>query len=74
MFDSVPVYKTPICPRCGKSQFGIREIDVQNANFRHYAVMCTACGCVVGTESVELINRFDKLELRMDRAGIPKAD
>ena len=36
--------------------------------------MCTACGCVVGPESMELINRFNKLEQRMDRAGFPKAD
>ena len=74
MFGSLSVCKTPICPRCGKSQFGIREIDVQNANFRHYAVMCTACGCVVGTESMELIDRLNKLAQSMDRAGYPKAD
>lgn len=74
MFGSMPVYKTPICPRCGKAQFGIREIEVQGANFRHYAVLCTACGCVVGTESLELIDRFNRLEERMNRAGFPKAE
>ena len=31
MFSSCPVFVTPICPRCGKGQFGIKELEVQNA-------------------------------------------
>lgn len=70
MFSNFPVAVTPICPRCGKNSFGIKEIEVQNANFRHFAVLCTSCGCVVGTETMEVIDRFNKIEQRLDRAGL----
>jgi uncharacterized Zn finger protein (UPF0148 family) len=56
------VYTNPICPKCGKSHFGIREIDVQDANFRHFAIICTSCGCIVSTETMQDDDRQAKLE------------
>lgn len=57
-----PVYTNPTCPKCGKSHFGIREIDVQDANFRHFVIICTACGCIVSTETTQDDDRQAKLE------------
>ena len=70
MFSDCPVIVAPICPRCGKNSFGIKEIDVQNANFRHFAVLCTSCGCVVGTETMEVVDRFNRIEQLLHRAGL----
>lgn len=67
MFNSIPVYKTPICPRCGMSRFGIKELEVQNANWVHYAIICMACGCIVGTESVQDTSILNKIA---DRLGV----
>lgn len=68
-----PVIANPICPRCGKGQFGIKEFAVQGANYRHFAIICTACGCVVGTETMQddarknqLQNAIDSLSLTMN--------
>lgn len=67
----MPVFTSPICPRCGAINcFGIREIEVRDARFRHYAILCTMCGCVVGTESMELTEHFRQIEERLNRAGI----
>lgn len=43
----------PACPKCGGNGFGIEEINVENANFRHYAVFCKHCGSIVGTETMQ---------------------
>ena len=57
---AVPVIVNPCCPRCGGHNFGIREIAVQNANFRHFGILCMSCGCVVGTESMQDDDRFNR--------------
>ena len=44
---------TPVCPKCGGPQFGIKEVNIQYANFRHYAIFCTKCGCIVSTETMQ---------------------
>lgn len=62
----IPVTVTPCCPRCGGQNFGIKEIAVQNANFRHYAILCTACGCVVGTETMQDDERQNILMQKLD--------
>ena len=58
---NAPVFLNPSCPRCGKSVFGIKEFDVQGANYRHYAIICTACGCVVSTETMQDDDRSNRL-------------
>lgn len=65
MFSSCPVFVTPICPRCGKGQFGIKELEVQNAAWKHYAILCTSCGCVVGTETTEHNDTLNKIAQRL---------
>ena len=63
---NTPVFVNPICPRCGKSNFGIKEFNVQDARFRHFAILCTACGCVVGTESMQDDERASQLQNAID--------
>ena len=58
---NLPVLANPICPRCGKGVFGIKEFSVQNANFRHFAIICTSCGCVIGTETMQDDDRFNRI-------------
>lgn len=60
------IMKNPSCPKCGSCNFGIKEFSVQNANFRHYAIMCTDCGCVVGTETMQDDERINQLAKRID--------
>ena len=62
----MPVYTTPICPRCGKSSFGIKEFYVQGANYRHYAILCTSCGAVVGTETMQDDNRLNQIMAKLN--------
>lgn len=62
----IPVTATPCCPRCGGFHFGIKEMEVQNANFRHYAILCTACGCVVGTETMQDDSRNGVVVQKLD--------
>lgn len=58
----LPVYVQPTCPRCGGHNFGIKEIPVQNANYRHFAILCTSCGCVVGAETMQDDERINQLK------------
>lgn len=62
-----PILTMPTCPKCGKSNFGIKEFQVQDANFRHYAIMCTSCGCVVGTETMQDDERVNQLQNTLSR-------
>ena len=55
-----PILAMPICPRCGKSSFGIKEFQVEDANYRHFAILCTSCGCVVGTETMQDDDRINR--------------
>lgn len=64
------VVVNPICPRCGKGQFGIKEFNVQNANYRHFAILCTACGCVVGTETMQDDERKNQLQNAIDSLSV----
>jgi len=41
---------TPCCPKCGSTSFEMGEVKVSNANYRHNAIACASCGCVVGIE------------------------
>ena len=66
MFD-LPILVNPCCPRCGKGAFGIKEFTVQGANFRHYAILCTSCGCVVGTETMQEDNRLDQVMTKLNQ-------
>jgi hypothetical protein len=42
----------PCCPKCGQYIFGIQEIEILNAKFRHNVICCQSCGCVVATEEL----------------------
>lgn len=66
---SVPVIINPQCPKCGGSQFGIKEFSVQNANFRHFAILCTSCGCVVGTETMQDDDRINRAMQELGRVS-----
>ena len=57
---AVPVITNPTCPKCGSTHFGIKEFNVQNANYRHFAILCTSCGCVVGTETMQDDDRLNR--------------
>jgi hypothetical protein len=37
----------PTCPKCDSTRFELAELSIKNCNFRHYAVHCQYCGCVV---------------------------
>ena len=41
---------TPTCPKCGNTSFEIGEIKIKDATYRHNAIVCVMCGCVVGIE------------------------
>jgi len=59
---NIPVMVNPICPRCGHSGFGIKEIVIQNATYRHFAIICTHCGCIVSTETMQDDERANQLK------------
>ena len=61
-----PILTMPICPRCGKSSFGIKEFQVEDANYRHFAILCTSCGCVVGTETMQDDERINKIIAKLN--------
>lgn len=53
---------TPRCPKCNNSSFEIGEIKIQNANYRHNAIVCTSCGCIVGMEEwLSIMHMLDKI-------------
>ena len=66
---AVPVITNPTCPKCGSSNFGIKEFDVHNANYRHFAILCTSCGCVVGTETMQDDERINRAMQELGRAS-----
>jgi uncharacterized Zn finger protein len=69
-----PILTMPTCPKCGKGNFGIKEFHVQDANFRHYAIMCTSCGCVVGTETMQDDERLNKIISKLNELNIELND
>lgn len=42
--------RKPTCPKCAGTSFEIGEIEIRNAAYVHNAIVCSACGCVVGLE------------------------
>lgn len=59
----------PTCPKCGGSHFGIKEFNVQNANYRHFAILCTSCGCVAGTETMQDDDRINRTIQELGRVS-----
>lgn len=62
----------PSCPKCGGQLFEMTELQVQNANYRHTAIVCSKCGAIVGTEEcMSIMHMLDKiaekLGVRFDR-------
>ena len=56
----------PSCPKCGGTAFLMQEIEVKNANFRHHAITCAACGSVVGTEElISVMYMLDKIAAKL---------
>ena len=58
---------TPACPRCGNTSFEMGEIKIKNAAYRHNAIVCASCGCIVGLEEINSIMKMlsdigDKLD------------
>lgn len=41
---------TPSCPRCKNTSFEIGAIEIRGARYKHNAIVCVMCGCVVGLE------------------------
>ena len=41
---------TPSCPSCKGTSFEVVESEVKRARFRHNAVCCSSCGCIVSTD------------------------
>lgn len=62
---TMPIYAQPTCPRCGGHNFGIKEIAVQDANYRHFVILCTGCGCVVGTETMQEDERANQIKAEL---------
>ncbi len=56
-----PVLTNPVCSKCGGLHFGIKELNIQNANFRHYAIFCTKCGSIVCTETMQDDDRNSRI-------------
>jgi len=44
---------TPRCPKCNNSSFEMGEIAIKNAAFKHNAIVCSSCGCIVGMEEIK---------------------
>ena len=64
---AAPVITSPTCPKCGGPHFGIKEFNVQNANYRHFAILCTSCGCVIGTETMQDDDRINRTMQELGR-------
>ena len=37
-----------ICPKCGKSEFMIADINITNSSYPFSSIQCTNCGNVLG--------------------------
>lgn len=59
---------TPSCPKCGNTSFEMKEFVIKNANYRHYAIICSSCGTIVSTE--ELASTMKALERIKEKLGI----
>lgn len=35
------------CPKCEHTGFRLEEIEISGARYRHYGVVCGACGCLI---------------------------
>ncbi|MFC1461125.1 hypothetical protein ACFLQR_01235 [Verrucomicrobiota bacterium] len=42
----------PQCPKCQNSTFQMNPLGIAGANFKHSAIVCSSCGCIVGTEEL----------------------
>jgi len=61
-------------PECGGFTFELQELKVNGAQFRMYAVQCSACGAVVAVKEFEntnalVIKRSDDLEQKISRVA-----
>ena len=61
----------PKCPKCNNSNFALVLIEPKGTRFKMYAVCCSECGAVVGTEpfdtTAELIYCLaKKLKVNLD--------
>ncbi len=62
---------TPCCPKCCNTTFEIGGIQILHARYAHHAIVCSACGCVVGLEerlslTYMLSKIAEKLGVRFD--------
>jgi hypothetical protein len=38
----------PMCPKCERKIFEIKELSPKNSKWKYNFVQCATCGCVVG--------------------------
>ena len=58
----------PTCPKCDNTRFELKELIVNGAQFKLYAIICTSCGCVVSTQ--EYVNIGATLEILARKLGV----
>ena len=61
----------PKCPACEGRRFKLTEIKVEGTDHRTYAIHCSSCGAVVGTQEYYnigtlLTNLAKKLNITLD--------
>lgn len=51
----------PSCPKCGEHEFEVVLITPKNAAGKWEFIQCSNCGVVVGTESLEVHEKINKI-------------
>jgi len=61
------VTQTPKCPKCGGTEFGLKELEIKDERVRHNAVICLKCGSIVSTEECHNTTRMlEKIARKLD--------
>jgi len=59
---------TSRCPKCGYTQFELKEANIRGSVYRMYFVQCTLCGAVVGLAPFQ--NTAALLQQLADKLGV----
>lgn len=59
---------TPTCPKCTSTRFELKELAVNGARYRMYAIICSSCGCIVST--ADFTNTHATLEILAKKLGV----
>jgi hypothetical protein len=41
---------TPVCGKCGNTQFEMKEFEPQKSNYKYLSIQCTKCGVPIGVQ------------------------